>query len=193
VLCAWVIAAASLGAALAPSASSAFAPPAREVESAEGEYEFKALYVYNFLGYTTWPKGTFEKDTTPIKLLILGKDPFGKIIDATFKDVLIGKRPVSISRAKTLPEKCDANLIFCSGLSEKEQKQLFKEFGTKPVLLIGETPGFAEAGGTINLFLAETNLKFEINTDAVKSSGLTLSSQLLKLAKIVKTKKEETP
>lgn len=163
----------------------------REVEPVSDEYRFKAAYIYNFLGYTTWPKGTFEKSDTPIEVLLIGKDPFGKILDDTFKGKQIDKRSVRITRSKAVPKEIKAHVVFCSGLGEKDKKSLITMLKKRPVLLIGEDKGFAEAGATINFYLEKTKLRFEINTDASKAAGLTISSQLLKLAKIVKTKEEK--
>lgn len=183
-----------LGAALGRSAWAARAlppSPATAETEADTEYSVKAAFLYNFLGYTTWPKGTFEKEDSPIELLVLGKDPFGDILEDALRGKLIGKRPVKISRAKTLPEKCTANVVFACELDKDEQAEMIGELGKRPVLLIGETPGFAEAGGTINFFLDKARVRFEINAEEAKASGLTLSSQLLKLAKIVKTKQKK--
>jgi hypothetical protein len=162
------------------------------VENQQEEYRFKAAYLYNFLGYTTWPKGAFDSEEGPIELLIVGKDPFGRLIDDTFEDKRIGKRSVRIERARALPEDCAAHVVFVAGLDVKERKALLTALAKKPVLVIGEAPGFAEAGATINFYLEDAKLRFEINTDATKANGLTLSSQLLKLAKIVKTKEEQS-
>ena len=50
---------------------------------------------------------------------------------------------------------------------------------------MGEEPGFAERGGTINFFLEENRIRFEINTEVAKQDQLKISSKLLSLAKIV--------
>ena len=54
-----------------------------------------------------------------------------------------------------------------------------------PLLLVGEEPGFAEQGGTINFFLDENKIRFEINIETAKQDQLKISSKLLSLAKIV--------
>jgi hypothetical protein len=188
----WILLALGLGPPADRSAEAAeMRPGTAAVETADIEYPVKAAYIHAFIGYATWPKGTFEKEDSPIRLLVVGKDPFGKILEETFEGKRIGKRSVTIARAKTLPKQVHAEVVFCGELPEKERQRAIAELGKLPILLIGETPGFAEAGAAINLYLHADRVRFEINTDAVKLSGMTLSSQLLKLAKIVKTKKKE--
>ncbi len=53
------------------------------------------------------------------------------------------------------------------------------------VLTIGNTLGFAQRGVIINFYLEDQKVRFEINVDAAKREKLTISSQLLKLARIV--------
>jgi hypothetical protein len=52
-------------------------------------------------------------------------------------------------------------------------------------LVVGETSGFAAAGGTIEFTLEDNRVRFTINTDAADRAGLMLSSKLLALAKLV--------
>ncbi len=50
------------------------------------------------------------------------------------------------------------------------------------LLTVGETPGFLEHGGIINLVEVQGRIRFEINQEAAKRAGLTVSSRLLRLA-----------
>ena len=60
-----------------------------------------------------------------------------------------------------------------------------KKIGNAPVLVVGETPGFALKGAIINFYLDENKVRFEINNTAAKKSRLDIRSQLLRLAKKV--------
>ena len=55
-----------------------------------------------------------------------------------------------------------------------------------PVLTVGDGDGFARGGGMIGLFVEDGRMRFAINPNAAQRAGLRLSSQLLKLARIVK-------
>ena len=61
-----------------------------------------------------------------------------------------------------------------------------EELKGAPVLTVGDGESFAEVGGTIGLFVEDGRMRFAINPNAAHRAGLRLSSQLLKLAKIVK-------
>jgi hypothetical protein len=56
----------------------------------------------------------------------------------------------------------------------------------KGILIISEQDGYAELGTAINFVIVNRKLKFEANVKAINAAGLTASSQLLKLAIIIK-------
>ena len=51
-----------------------------------------------------------------------------------------------------------------------------------PVLTVSDIPRFAERGGMIGLVNQADRIRFEVNVAPVEDSGLTVSSELLKVA-----------
>jgi hypothetical protein len=62
---------------------------------------------------------------------------------------------------------------------------ILRETEGRPVLTIGDTDGFAQAGVILNLYTFDQRVRIEANTTAAARAGLRLSSQLLRLARIV--------
>lgn len=57
--------------------------------------------------------------------------------------------------------------------------------GTLPhagVLTVSDAPGFAAAGGIIELFAEGNKVRFTINMEAASAAGLAISSRLAQLA-----------
>ena len=158
---------------------------------AVSEYKIKAAFLYNFIRYTTWPKGALGKDGTPIELLVIGKNPFATTLDSTFAGKTLHGRKVHISYAPATPKDISAHMVFVIGLSQAEEDLLIKRFHGKPTMLIGDSDGFAERGACANFYLKDSKVRFQVNPDEVKRGGLEISSQLLKLATIVKTKEQK--
>jgi hypothetical protein len=154
------------------------------------EYSLKAAFLHHFFKYTTWPEKVDTKNPPPFELWVVGDDPFGELLDKTFKDKVIQGRTIRITRKKEVPEELDAHLVFAGGLDDDELEDLLELCAKKPALLIGELDGLAARGADANFYIEDSRVHFEINTDAVKASGLTISSELLKLARIVKPKKK---
>jgi hypothetical protein len=54
------------------------------------------------------------------------------------------------------------------------------------VLTVGESDDFLDKGGVIRLLIEDKKVRFEVNMDAAQQAHLTISSQLLKLARTIK-------
>jgi hypothetical protein len=60
----------------------------------------------------------------------------------------------------------------------------------KPILSIGDEPGRAEDGLLVNLIVDhEGFVRFEINLDVARVSGLRISAKLLRLARRVESRR----
>jgi hypothetical protein len=63
---------------------------------------------------------------------------------------------------------------------------VLKAAAGRPILTIGETDRFLEAGGIIVLKVVERRVRFEVNTTNAQKAGLRISAQLLGLAAAVR-------
>lgn len=158
-------------------------------ESETREYQIKAAFLLNFVRYTTWPKESFADAKAPIVLTVFGRDPFGEILEGTFRGEEANGRKIQVARSKQVPERIEGHLAFCGGLEREERQLLLERCRKQPVLLVGETPDFAREGACINFYLQDQKTRFEINLEALAEATLELSPAVLKLAKIVKTKR----
>ena len=78
-------------------------------------------------------------------------------------------------------------MVYISPSEKTQLKSILTALRGRPVLTVSDLSHFAQAGGMIGLVTVEEMIKMEINLEAVKSSNLTVSFQLLKLARIVAT------
>ena len=166
-------------------------PVSEPSEPQEREYSIKAQFLLRMIKYTTWPKSSFEKKDAPLVVTVIGKDPFGKVLEETFEDETVHGRTVEIGRSSKVPEDLEGHVVFCGKLEDEERARLLKSCRGEPVLLVGDTPGLAAAGASINFFLRDGKIAFEINIDAVREASLKISPAVLKLAKIVRSKGED--
>jgi hypothetical protein len=57
-----------------------------------------------------------------------------------------------------------------------------RTLGSLPVLTVGDVSEFAQAGGMIGMRIEDNRVRFDVNLAAAQRAGLTLNSQMLKLA-----------
>jgi hypothetical protein len=76
-------------------------------------------------------------------------------------------------------------MVFVSSSERRRLPEIEDQLRGASVLLVGEFPGFAGAGGTLQFTIEDNRVRFLINTDAAQRAGLRLSSKLLSVATVV--------
>jgi hypothetical protein len=145
------------------------------------EYEIKAAYLYNFIKYVDWPT---TKDT--ITIGVLGGNPFGPALAPLNGKVAKGRRVV-VRELGSVRDAQNCQMVFVSSSEKQRLPEIFENSKSAHVLTVGESQGFAQDGGIINFIEENNKVRFEINEDAARRTGLNISSELLKLAKLVKS------
>ena len=113
-------------------------------------------------------------------------NPFGNTTEALTSKTFNGKR-IAIRQLASPGDAAGCQIVFISDAEKANLSQLLPQLQRLPVLTVGESEGFAETGGMINLSSDKNKVRLEINPDAAQKAGLTISSQLLKLATLVKS------
>jgi hypothetical protein len=152
---------------------------------AVGEYELKAAFVYNFARFVEWPAQAFKDPGDPIKVCILGENPFGHALDNALQGKLAGTRTFVVEQISDSRHAIGCHILFVSA-SERKRVRAILESVTSGVLTIGDLDGFAAQGGVVNFTLEAGKIRFEINVAAAGQQGLRVSSKLLSVAKIVR-------
>jgi hypothetical protein len=153
------------------------------------EHTVKAVFLYSFGRYVQWPPKSFANPKSPFVIGVLGEDWFGGALDEIAKRRTLRNRPIVIKRFASLDAfKEPCHILFVSrSLTADQQTAVIAKLADKPVLLVGEAPGFAERGGTANFVTDADRVSIEINTDAIQLAGLRVDARLLSLAKRVGT------
>jgi hypothetical protein len=76
--------------------------------------------------------------------------------------------------------------VFLPATSGVRASRLLSAVGDRPILTVGESAGFVQAGGLINFLVDDNRVVFEIDLERVSASPVKLSSHLLKLARPAK-------
>ncbi|MEM7306289.1 MAG: YfiR family protein [Planctomycetota bacterium] len=171
------------------------APPSfgggRDTEKVD-EYHLKAAFLYNFALFTDWPKESFDDPKAPLVVAVVGKDPFGKHLTKTFDGKKAKGRPTEIRRFKSVDNIGHCHILYVPKDQASKIDTIRKKIGKQSVLIIGEKPGFALQGGAVNFYAKGSKIAFEINPKAAERARVTISSQLLKLARVVKEKDDKS-
>ena len=154
------------------------------------EYEIKAVYLYNFLLFTEWPKAEDaknedkDKHAETICIGVLGDDPFGNAFKEVEGKTVGGKGKKLVikyyGRYKASKDITHCQMMFICSSEKKNVKHILRRLSKKPVLTIADMSGFVESGGMVNFVKAGKKIRWEINSTPVKRAGIKLSSQVLR-------------
>ncbi len=152
------------------------------------EAQLKAGYLYNFLLLAEWPEGRAAAGASRgYVICVVGGDS----VAAAFAPVLnrpVEGYPLRVERypAQTRPEALRGCHIvhLASGLGDAAGAIVAGLRGS-PVMTVGETPGFIDAGGMAGFVSRGTKLRFEINTAAAAAAGIRFRAKILRLAERV--------
>jgi YfiR/HmsC-like len=151
-----------------------------------GEYQVKAAYLYNFGRFVVWPAKLTTANTGPFTICVLGEDPFGPALDTTLAGETIGNQKVAARRISSLQESVDCQILFISSSEAKRLNKIIEALGNSAVLTVSDIPQFSQRRGMIQLLMEGNRIRFEVNLAATQRAGLTLSSELLKVATAVR-------
>jgi hypothetical protein len=145
----------------------------------------KAVFLYNFTKFTDWPADAIPP-AAPIELCIIDAPDVADALKSVANGHAIGDHPLVVRRATLDGGLRGCHLIYASGLDQRGCLALLNAVRGLPVLTITDNEAFAELGGGANLFLDHDRIRFSINVGATQRARVTISSQLLALATIVK-------
>jgi hypothetical protein len=149
--------------------------------------QIKSVFIYNLTNFVSWPENNNFDSQSDFHICLLGGDPFKKFIDKAVEGESVNNHPIVVKRYKKLDalNLDDCQILYIDRKLFDHLPDIFILTGEKKILTVGDTPGFAEKGGMINLVREKRHIKIEVNLDSVKKSGLKLNSKLLQLARIV--------
>jgi YfiR/HmsC-like len=145
------------------------------------EAQVKAAYLYNFGKFVTWPPDQTDNSDS-LAICILGKDPFGAVLDTTVAGENINGKKITVKRLAKLQDGGPCQILYISISEQVRVRQILPMARRAGMLTVSDIPSFAQLGGIIGFVTLEDKIRFEVNRDAAERSGLALSSQLLKVA-----------
>ncbi len=144
------------------------------------EYQVKAAYLYNFGKFVNWPADAGA--TSEFDVCVLGSDPFGPLLDATVSDSTINGKRVVARRIARAQDAAGCRVVFIAASESPRLGSDLAVLSRLHILTVSDNPHFLDRGGMIQFIFEGDRVRFAVNLTAAQEAGLTLSSELLKVA-----------
>jgi len=140
--------------------------------------------LFNFTKFVEWPTDALARNNQLI-ICIAGTDPFKGSSDR-YQDRISKGKTIKIRSINDPQEVQGCNLLFIDQSQQENLAAYLHQTSGMPILTASNISQFASHHGIIGLYRQDDRIRFEINHDEARKSRLTISSNLLKLAKIVR-------
>jgi hypothetical protein len=147
-----------------------------------GEYQLKAVFLFNFAKFVEWPPQAFADASDPFTICVWGDNPFGSSLDDAVRGKTVGNRPISTRLVSSNQQARTCQILFISGSERKRMRGLLEALRNGCVLTVGDTDDFTTNGGIVQFKVNDARVRFEIDAEAAGRANLRISSKLLSLA-----------
>jgi len=150
------------------------------------EHQVKAAFLFNFARYTRWPEGTFADERAPFVFGVLGDSPLSEALQELLAGKTVHERRVEVRRCPSPDEAAGCQVLFVARDQAARLDALGEALREHPVFSVSDLSRMTGAGGVARFLIEDDKVKFEINVDAAARARLEISSQVLKLARLVR-------
>ena len=149
----------------------------------------KAAFLYKFAGFVEWPQGAFADAQSPIVIAVAGADDVARELEAATADRMVAGRSLQVRRlaAAEKPGDCCQILFVGARNDPARTTELLANAQGRPVLTVTERESDHPHGSVINFVPADDRVRFDISREAAEKNSLQLRSQLLGVARQVRT------
>jgi YfiR/HmsC-like len=153
-------------------------PPARAHPTANA---VKAAFLPRFARYVVWPGPALPAPGAPFQLCIVGRDPFGPMLDHAAASELIDGHSVAIRRMASADPAAGCHLAFVQGAAPADTSRMLLAMRGQPILTVTDGRAGLQRG-MIHFTIVGGRVRFFIDEAAAAERGLSISSRLLALA-----------
>lgn len=157
------------------------AQPVRSTPTA-GDLAVKVRLTLSLARFTQWPVEPATGD--PLRLCVLHQSP--EVLEAfrAQQDQSLNGRRLVVSDAAG-PEGAACQVLFVHS-SGRPVAAWFEQTLRQSTLTVSDADGFLASGGMVELVAVNDAIRFDVNLAALRAARLTLSSQVLRLARRVR-------
>lgn len=164
-------------------------PVAAAVLEAAEESAVKAAFIYNFAKFVDWPEDAWNRSPR-LRLCVSGGGDLAQALAALESKPPVRGKPVEVRQRARGDDGSGCHILVVTGRGGIGQPV---PGSAAALLTVGDSDGFAGSGGVIGLVVEGDKVRFEVNPEAAQRAGLKLSSQILKLARIVRDNRGNRP
>jgi hypothetical protein len=149
------------------------------------EHQLKAAAVYNVVAFTEWPATAFNSVDAPLVIGVFGRGPVAALLDDHVANETWQGRRITLRRITAAADARTCHAIYISPSEVGAWREIAGQFARSPLLTLSDAENFARDGGIAQLAFEHNELRLVVNVRVARESGLTISSKVLRLARVL--------
>ncbi len=114
-------------------------PGAAVARSATLEYQVKAAFLLSFVTFTEWPATAFESPSSPLRICVVGDDPFDGSLVRTVQGETVAGHPLVTDHVGSGEELTRCHVLFVPRSADDRGSALERGTTGFPILTVGES------------------------------------------------------
>jgi len=145
------------------------------------EYDLKAGVLYHIIEYVEWPTEAMSNNPTALQIGLIGT--YSNALGVLSGKIVKGRKLI-VTGISDPQAAATCQVLFIGASEQTRISEIVTQLKDRPILTVSEVPGLAEQGVMVNLVPGQNRIIMEINREVAGRARLSMSSQLLKLAKV---------
>jgi hypothetical protein len=155
--------------------------------AAPTEHQVKAVFVYNFSHFVEWPPAAFASDTQPFVIGVLGGEELAASLEEAVRGERVGEHPLQVRRFRSVSELGECHILYIDRSEGERLESVLEALARRSTLTVSDLEGASRRGVMIQLANERNRIRLLINVESARAAGLTISSNLLRPAQIVRS------
>lgn len=169
--------------ALLPALLGALLLPLATRSATLQEYQLKALYLYNFSIFVSWPPRW--QSGAPFVYCAAVRDRTTDALEKLLRGEVLDGHPLALRYMARGLALSTCRVLYLNGLSAAQRRAVITRAGRLPILTVAEDPGALDEGGIVALVRKGRRIRIFINPRAASRRGLRVDSKLLGIARLI--------
>lgn len=151
------------------------------VRSQPSEDAVKAAFLPKFPRYVSWPAARTPSGRDAFQVCVVGRDPFGPLLEQAAASEVIDGRSVVVRRIPSAQAAEGCHVAYVRGANPQETGRLLLALRGYPILTVTDERAGPQRG-MVHFVVVSGRVRFFVDEAAAAARGLTISSRLLALA-----------
>jgi hypothetical protein len=139
-----------------------------------------AYFTLNCAYFGLWPAAIDPQQTKTLRIGVLGSDGLSDALAAVAdraKATWFRGGEIIFRHGEKAADLADCHIVFLGDIGDEATATALAYFDDRPILLLSDTKGFVDKGGSVGVRIEHEALNFEINLDRLRAEKIVLDSK----------------